>query len=461
MGRRWTGVADVTHGLSRALVRKGHEVRVIMASVDANPMVNNPIGRIGVPFNGQKIELDVHEIKSSDKNMPDFYMFHLPVVNLVDVLHSEENAPLVEKRLNLFFDRASVALLEQIGQDFDIAHAHTGVNFFGYFAKSRGLKLPVIYTAHLLERGEELGFLGHEFSELTDNVSVGATDQIDPYVYAFDYADRVITVSQRYAQELRAGRTMHAEYRQMLERNQNKIDGVLNGLDESFDADKLYEKRMIPQAFGKDDLSGKEICHLRLQERLHLPQDPNIPIMLWSQRLVESKGLVEFAGGGFNAMMKLPMQLIVFGRGNATYESMLAHKASVMPHQIRFVRFSQFNSVFEPLFIAGSDIVALPSLEEPCGLLSLKAMRLGTLPIVRPVGGLAEIVRDGHNGFVIPDGESIENDLGHAMIKAYGLYREDPVGWREMQCNAMAFDSTWDMPADKYIQIYRSMVSSQ
>merc|ERR1712022_20628 len=41
----------------------------------------------------------------------------------------------------------------------------------------------------------------------------------------------------------------------------------------------------------------------------------------------------------------------------------------------------------------------LPSRWEPCGLVQMEAMRMGTLPIVAPTGGLKDTVEDGVTGF--------------------------------------------------------------
>merc|ERR1719321_621545 len=49
--------------------------------------------------------------------------------------------------------------------------------------------------------------------------------------------------------------------------------------------------------------------------------------------------------------------------------------------------------------MAGSDFTLLPSRWEPCGLVQMEAMRMGTLPIVAPTGGLKDTVEDGVTGF--------------------------------------------------------------
>jgi starch synthase len=246
-----------------------------------------------------------------------------------------------------------------------------------------------------------------------------------------------------------------------IQNNASRFSGILNGLDEGFNPGRLYERRWIPQAFDSGDLSGKVDCHLQLQEQLKLPKDPDIPILLWSQRLVHGKGVEDFSGGAVNLIYKLPIQVVIFGRGDSAIEQMMELKAGRFPDKIRFVRFSQFNSVFEPSFIAGSDIVVMPSLEEPCGLLALKAMRLGTLPLVRPVGGLGQMIRDGENGFVIQDGESLAAEIGKKLTAAVTMFRDEPARWRLMQQNALAYDSTWAVPAEKYVRIYHAMVASQ
>ena len=59
-----------------------------------------------------------------------------------------------------------------------------------------------------------------------------------------------------------------------------------------------------------------------------------------------------------------------------------------------------------------TDLLLLPSEMESFGLVALEAMACGAVPIATRVGGLPEVVTDGHDGFLVPAG-----DIG-AMARA-------------------------------------------
>ncbi|XP_072046963.1 D-inositol 3-phosphate glycosyltransferase-like [Amphiura filiformis] len=58
------------------------------------------------------------------------------------------------------------------------------------------------------------------------------------------------------------------------------------------------------------------------------------------------------------------------------------------------------------LYMAASDILVMPSLYEPFGIVAIEAMATGCCLIVSATGGLNEIVKHGVNGFKVPPGNA-------------------------------------------------------
>ena len=109
---------------------------------------------------------------------------------------------------------------------------------------------------------------------------------------------------------------------------------------------------------------------------------------------------------------------------------------------------------------AGSDISLTPSRFEPCGLTTMYAMRYGTLPVTRPVGGLADTVVDaadaaGATGFTFaePNAAGLLACLGRAAD-----HFRDKSSWRRLQHTAMARDFGWDASAQRYLAVYRDLL---
>jgi glycosyltransferase involved in cell wall biosynthesis len=65
--------------------------------------------------------------------------------------------------------------------------------------------------------------------------------------------------------------------------------------------------------------------------------------------------------------------------------------------------------------VADFDVLVLPSFEEPFGRSIIEAMALGTAVVASSVGGIPEIIADGHNGLLVPPGDP--EKLAHVVAQ--------------------------------------------
>ncbi|MHC4502903.1 MAG: glycosyltransferase, partial [Planctomycetota bacterium] len=110
---------------------------------------------------------------------------------------------------------------------------------------------------------------------------------------------------------------------------------------------------------------------------------------------------------------------------------------------------------------AGSDIFAMPSRYEPCGLNQMYSMTYGTIPVVRRTGGLADTVEgspepDTGTGFVFDEFEPAA--LLEALARAIARFR-DPAAWGGLLRRAMGRDWSWGGSAGEYVALYEKMLA--
>ena len=110
---------------------------------------------------------------------------------------------------------------------------------------------------------------------------------------------------------------------------------------------------------------------------------------------------------------------------------------------------------------AGSDLVVMPSMFEPCGLVQLIALKYGAVPIVRGVGGLADTVADRDYAQAPPEWRTgyVFRHANHraieaAMARAIGLWHGYPQDFRYLMLNGMRADYSWARPGQDYLNIY-------
>jgi starch synthase len=115
------------------------------------------------------------------------------------------------------------------------------------------------------------------------------------------------------------------------------------------------------------------------------------------------------------------------------------------------------------LIEAGSDMFLMPSKYEPCGLNQMYSLVYGTVPIVRETGGLADTVikfndkTEEGNGFVFKKYNAAEmlKEIKRA-VKTFGNNKT----WQKIMRAGMKSDFSWDSSAKKYIELYKTMLSS-
>jgi starch synthase len=262
-------------------------------------------------------------------------------------------------------------------------------------------------------------------------------------------SDMITTVSPRYSWEIQThdgGMGLDG----ILSKNREKLLGVVNGLDrEAWDP---ASDAVLPASYGPEDLSGKALCRAKLLETCRWEEDNN-PILSFVGRLVEQKG-VEILIPAVEEMLARGCRLVIVGNGFPLYERSLEDLAQRFPNRLHAT--IGFNESLARLVYAGSDIFLMPSLFEPCGLSQLIALRYGTVPVVRAVGGLADTVIDADGsedgyGFLFADYDSSE--LLAAVDRAL-LHYSDREDWKAIQRQGMIRDFSWAHSAGVYRDIY-------
>jgi len=117
------------------------------------------------------------------------------------------------------------------------------------------------------------------------------------------------------------------------------------------------------------------------------------------------------------------------------------------------------------LIYAGSDMCIIPSLFEPCGLTQMIALKYGTIPIVRRTGGLSDTIFDVDtsgkplgeaNGYTF---DSVEpTAIDDPLRRAIDCWLHNPLRWRQMMVSGMNIDFSWNLPSNKYLDIYTSLI---
>jgi starch synthase len=274
------------------------------------------------------------------------------------------------------------------------------------------------------------------------------------------YADRITTVSPRYAMEIQTpegGRGLGG----LLHSRSRDVVGILNGIDTG-----LWNPRhdhFLAQTYGAASLNGKRANKQALQERLGLTVSDDLPLVGVISRLAHQKGLdllVEIAA----QVIALPAQIALLGAGEKPLEAAFQGLAEAYPESVG-VKIG-FDESLAHLIEAGADMFAMPSRFEPCGLNQMYSLRYGTPPIVRSTGGLFDTVTD-YSDFSFASGEATGfvfdeatgPDLFEAIERAVTTWK-NPTIWRALQRNGMRRNLGWDRSAERYVETYGALAGA-
>jgi starch synthase len=274
------------------------------------------------------------------------------------------------------------------------------------------------------------------------------------------FARRVTTVSPTYAREI-ATPEFGCGLDGVIRGRGRDVSGILNGVDQAVWNPKT--DTAPAGRFDAHDLHGKAVCKAALQAELGLQVDPTAPLFGAVSRLTSQKGL-DLVLAALGPLLAAGGQLAVQGTGDAHLEAAFIAAAQAHPGRVA-VRVG-YDEALAHRLVAGADVMLVPSRFEPCGLTQLYALRYGSLPLVRRVGGLADTVTDAEGpagdprnatGFLFD--AATPAALEATLLRAVAAYRQ-PAAWRETMLRGMAQDFSWGDAARRYMALYTELAGT-
>ena len=318
-----------------------------------------------------------------------------------------------------------------------------------------------VFTIHNIEYQGK-----YDFSILGDVFDMGPEyyalmrydDCINLMKAAIECADKVSTVSERYAEEIKTPEYSHGLYH-VLYRNAQKLTGILNGIDYDYynpakDAvlAKNYDRRSIAK--------GKAENKLALQREYGLPERADVPMLAIISRLATHKGLDLEKEIAADVVKNNDVQFVILGKGEAQYEEFFTALEREYPDKVKALL--TYDRDLSKKIYAACDIFVMPSKSEPCGLSQMIASRYGAVPVVRETGGLADSIKGywDHDGVLEGNGFTFANynsaELKDRIEAALALYA-DKAQNKKFVTKIMGTDFSWNVSAEKYMEMFNSL----
>ena len=343
-----------------------------------------------------------------------------------------------------------------------VLHAHDWqAGLAPAFLKYWGVDLPSVITIHNM--AFQGGFDAAVFPRLGLPDRAWAIDGVESYggvgflKAGMQSADAITTVSPTYAREICTAEFGCGMEGVMRDRGRD-LSGILNGVDyEVWNP----EDPTLAKPYNVDNLAGKAACKQALQAEMGLAQTNDGPLFAVVSRLTSQKGM-DLLLASLPELLREGGQLAVLGTGDGDLEAGFRYAASANPERVAV--HIGYSEPMSHRIMAGADVLLVPSRFEPCGLTQLYALRYGTLPLVRHVGGLADTVvdatpenlrKDRATGFVFADAS--RHALGQRICEACALYH-DKAMWEQVQRRGMSQDFSWNDSAGNYEALYRSLL---
>jgi starch synthase len=463
------GLADAVAALTSTLADKGHDVSVFVPAYRA-ALEHQELARADVRL-GLRVEMGDRTYAGDVRVLPikkgltayfigrdEFFDRRFPY-GTNERAYDDNDARFV------FFCKAVVEVMRIAEIRADVVHSHDWQAallplLVRYEERRSGLALAMktVFTIHNIAFQGIFPMRSFGLTNLPDELlgidGFEYYGQINLMKGGILFADRVTTVSPRYAREI-----LQPEFGCGLEgvvrTRADDIVGLVNGIDSR--VWNPAKDRLLPAKYAPHDMTGKLVCRAALLKKFGFEESFKGPIFSMVCRLTEQKGL-DYLLAVKDFFVQHDCRLIVLGTGEKRFETALREFATAHPKKVAlaFTHDEELSHLME----AGADFFLMPSHFEPCGLNQMYSQAYGTVPIVTRVGGFMDTVTDIDEKPGEGTGISFAPSAGdflQALRGALELFAV-PDQMMEVVRRGMTRDFSWQKAATAYEQLYQETV---
>jgi glycogen(starch) synthase len=292
----------------------------------------------------------------------------------------------------------------------DVVHLHTAMLWYVADAIKSATKVPLVYHVHSVDRAEyEIGY------------------EPNPWLAHSHAQDQAIAASDRLIALTRSEADLLARYYPEV---RAKVRVVGNGIDDSEEA----------------------------RAAAFRPRPPGPPLVLYSGRLVERKGIRELLDAIPRVLDAAPGTCFVLAggppplTGDQVAQQWLTTQHASYRDRIYFTGWLSPRDVYR--WYATADVLVVPSRYEPFGMVVLEGMLHGLPVIAAKVGGPADILEHGHTGLLFPprDVTALAAAIGRLVENAEERRRMGHAAARDVRRTWL-----WERLVPEMLEVYEEL----